>query len=91
MLFRGTYCRVNSEFEICERYGAELASIAALDRCYYVTPCPTRLERAMYARRQVQLAEARVRFYAELAACRLQHLLHPCPSILLQSPIRRRN
>lgn len=50
------------------RYEAELAAIAALDRCYYLKSCPTSDERRDYALRQAKLEEMRTRFYSELAS-----------------------
>jgi hypothetical protein len=49
-------------------YEAELAAIAALDRCYYLKSCPTSDERREYALRQAHLEELRSRLYAELAS-----------------------
>ena len=40
---------MHMENVIFKRYEAELASIARLDRCYYLAPCPSRSERAAYA------------------------------------------
>lgn len=63
---------METEAEICRRYEAELSAIAALDRCYYLAPCPTRSDRADYAARQNQLQGIRSRFYAELAHARCE-------------------
>jgi hypothetical protein len=52
---------------VCERYEAELAAIARLDRAYYFNPCPDLTERSAYAARQAELEEIRSRLYAELA------------------------
>lgn len=60
-----------SENQIFERFAAELAQIAALDRRYYSNSYPTALDRAAYAARQDQLEYTRSRFYAELRALRL--------------------
>jgi hypothetical protein len=57
---------VETERQICERFEAELATIAAIDRRYYSNPSPTVIERADYAVRQLHLESARSRFYAEL-------------------------
>lgn len=68
-----TYSRLlpmGTEDQICERYEAELAIIAALDRHYYLTSSATLAQRSDYAARQDQLEEIRRRFYAELKACR---------------------
>lgn len=78
---------METEDQICTRYGAELASIAALDRRYYLKPSPTSSDRREYAARQDQLADVRSRFYAELTACRLDRLLRvrrfgPCRSFV---------
>jgi len=51
-------------------YEAELSAIAALDRCYYLKPCPTSDERRDYALRQAKLEEMRTRFYSELGSAR---------------------
>lgn len=59
---------METEAQICRRYEAELASIAALDHHYYLNPCPTRSDRADYAARQDQLQSIRSRFYGELAS-----------------------
>ena len=47
-------------------YAAELAEIAALDRSYYLNPCPTRTDRSNYAARQAHLEELRFQFYAKI-------------------------
>ncbi len=56
--------------DLCARFEAELAAIAALDRRYYVNPSPSLAERRAYAARKVELEEMRFRFYVEFAACR---------------------
>lgn len=58
------------EDQICKRYEAEFAAIAALDRRYYVNPSASVAERREYAERQLQLEEMRLRLYAEVAVCR---------------------
>ena len=65
---------METESQLCARYEAELASIAAVDRRYYLSPCPTLAERQDYAARQLQLEEIRSCFYVDLNACRLNHL-----------------
>ena len=67
MLTFSIFLPVDAEDKICSRYGVQLAAITALDRSYYLNPCPTRNERANYALRQAQLEELRFRFYAEHA------------------------
>ena len=59
------------EDEICRRYEAKLASIAVLDRAYYLKRNPTLAERAEYAERLEELESIRDRFYAEWDAMRL--------------------
>ena len=59
---------METEEQICRRFEAELAAIAALDRHHYINPSPSIAERADYAARQVQLESMRSRFYAELGA-----------------------
>ena len=61
---------METEDQICNRYEADFAVIAALDRRYYLTPSASVAERRAYAARQLQLEEMRSRLYAELAACR---------------------
>jgi len=56
--------------QICRRYAAEFAAIAALDRRYYLNRSASVTERLDYAARQVQLEEMRLRLYEELAICR---------------------
>lgn len=70
---------METEYEICNRYEAEFATIAALDRLYYLTPSASAADRRDYAARQLRLEELRSRLYAELTAlrqCRLQGLNH---------------
>lgn len=57
---------METEDQICRRYEAELARIAALDHAYYRRPCPTLAERRDYAARQAQREEVRSRLYGEL-------------------------
>jgi hypothetical protein len=57
---------METEGQICRRYEAELARIAALDDAYYRRPCPTLAERRKYAARQAQREEIRSRMYVEL-------------------------
>ena len=70
---------------IFQRYEAELASIARLDRCYYLASCPSRSERAAYAARQAQLEDTRTRLYAELAALKQFGQFRRCRSVIRQS------
>ena len=77
---------METEHEICSRYEAEFAAIAALDRRYYLTPSASIEDRRQYAARQVQLEQLRSRFYAELTALRqrrLQRLSH-CRSFVFR-------
>ena len=80
---------METEDQLYARYEAELALIAAVDRCYYLSPCPTLAERRNYAARQVQLEELRVRFYIDLNTCRLKHLymrqFRRCRSVIRRS------
>jgi hypothetical protein len=57
---------METEAQICRRYEAELARIAALDNVYYRSPCPSLAERRDYAARQAQIEEIRSRLYLEL-------------------------
>ena len=59
---------METEAQICRHYESEFARIAALDRRYYLIPCPSLADRADYAARQAQLENTRSLFYAELAA-----------------------
>ena len=61
---------METEDQICKRYEAEFAAIAALDRRYYVNPSASVAKRREYAERQLQLEEMRLRLYAEVAVCR---------------------
>lgn len=74
---------------ICNRYAAELAAIEVLDRRYYLTPDPTRADRAAYARRQATLDYMRFRFYAELARLEQHDCTRPqrCRSSIRRSPL----
>jgi hypothetical protein len=65
---------METEYEICNRYEAEFAAIAALDRRYYLTRSASLEDRRQYAARQVQLEELRSRFYAELTALKQRRL-----------------
>ena len=65
------------ESEICRRYAAELAAIAALDRGYYLNATPTRADRAGYVRRQAHMERVRARFYAELSTVRYSETTKP--------------
>ncbi len=65
------------ESEICRRYAAELAEIAALDRGYYLNEMPTPADRAGYVRRQAQLERVRLRFYGELSMARHSEPMKP--------------
>jgi hypothetical protein len=67
---------METEREICKRYEAEFAAIAALDRRYYLTPSASLDERREYAARKAQLEKMRSRFYAELAMCREPGVSH---------------
>jgi len=55
---------VETEEQICRRYEAALAAIAAVDRRYYVNPSPSLADRADYAARQTQLENTRSMLYA---------------------------
>jgi len=61
---------METEDKLSARYEAELAAIAAIDRRYYLNPCPSRAEHSDYAARQDRLEESRSRLYAELASLR---------------------
>ena len=61
---------MENEDQICKRYEAEFAAIAALDRLYYLIPSATIDERREYAARQARLEEMRSRFYSEIATRR---------------------
>jgi hypothetical protein len=83
---------MENEGEICRRYEAELAAIAALDRRYYVNPSPSLADRAHYATRQSQLENTRSMLYAELNAFRQNSLSLPsrCRSVIQRSHVQRR-
>jgi len=51
--------------DIYMRYAAELETIAALDREYYLNPLPNLAERAEYYKRQEYLEQIRQRLYSE--------------------------
>lgn len=61
---------METEHQLCIQFEAEFASIAALDRVYYLSPCPTLDERRSYAARQDYREELRSQLYAELAVLR---------------------
>lgn len=61
---------METEGQLCARYQKQMAAIAALDRRYYLNPCPTIAERRNYATRQAQLEAIRSLLYADLAALR---------------------
>jgi len=61
---------METEDQICKRYEAEFAEIAARDRRYYLLSSASVDERRDYAARKVQLQKLRLRLYAELAVCR---------------------
>ena len=73
---------METEHQLCQRYEAELASIAALDYLYYRNPSPTLPERRDYAARQAQIEELRSRFYTEF------QVLHELSVIPLQRRCR---
>ena len=60
---------MENEHQLCVRFEAELATIAALDRAYYLNPFPTLAERRNYAARKIQIEEVRSRFYREFEMC----------------------
>jgi len=66
-----------TEIEICTRYEAELAAIAALDRAYYLNATPTAADHADYCRRQDHLEQVRAQVYAELSAVRHAEIPKP--------------
>jgi hypothetical protein len=75
---------METEDDICKRYEAEFAAIAAVDRRYYLIPSVSVDERREYAARKDRLEELRSQFYAELAKCRERALRHvrPCRSFI---------
>ena len=76
---------METDDELCAKFEAELASIAALDQLYYTNPSPTLAERREYAAREVQLEEMRSRFYEEFRSCRqvaVSHFRRRCRSII---------
>lgn len=77
-----------TEDEILERFEAELAGIATIDRRYYLNPSTTPLDRAAYAVRQAHLEEIRSRFYAELSALKQSRQFRHCRSVIRQSRSR---
>ncbi len=80
---------METEDQICKRYEAELAAIAALDRRYYLTPCASVEERRDYAARQARREEMRSRLYSELAACRVEQFAQARKFRRCRSIIRR--
>lgn len=78
---------MQTEHEICVRYEAEFAAIAAFDRRYYVIPSASVEERREYAARQARLEQMRSRLYLELAECREQGMRHfpRCRSFIRRS------
>jgi hypothetical protein len=64
---------MGTEDQICRHYESELARIAALDRRYYLVPCPSLADRAEYAARQAELEQIRARFCPKNASLR-QHV-----------------
>lgn len=77
------------EEQVCKRFEAELAAIAALDRLYYLNPRLTLAERSDYAARQVQLEEMRSRFYAEFRISQeasVSSFHRHCRSIIRRTP-----
>ena len=82
---------METEEQICRRYEAQLAAIAALDRRYYANGSPSLADRADYAARQTQLENTRSMLYAELIAFRQNRLRQPirCRCIIrFQRPLR---
>lgn len=67
---------METEDQICRRYEAAFAAIAALDRRYYQASSASLQDRRQYAERQAKIEELRSRFYAELAMCR-ERRVHP--------------
>ena len=76
---------MDNKLRLCERYEAKFAAIAAIDRRYYLNPCPNRQERSEYAARQEQLQDLRLRFYAELAFVRTVRQRDRCRFFLRRS------
>lgn len=76
---------METEDRILARFEAELATIAALDRLYYLNLCPSADDRREYAARQIKLEGTRFRFYAELAYIRRCRQLRRCRSIIHRS------
>lgn len=69
---------METEHEICKRYEAQFAEIAALDRRYYLMSSASVNERREYVARKAQLEEMRSQFYTELAMCRESGVRHFC-------------
>lgn len=80
--------RMETEDEICTRYEAELAAIAALDRRYYLNRSAGVADRAAYAARQARLEHVRLRLYAELDALRSHKQFRRCRTVIRQSHIQ---
>lgn len=85
LLLYSSVTAMKNEDQICRQYEAELASIAILDRSYYLNPHPSRTERSDYAARQERLEEIRLRLYAELASLRYVRQFRRCRSIIRRS------
>lgn len=79
---------METEDEICTRYEAALAAIAAHDLRYYLIPSASLEERREYAARKAQVEEMRSRFYAEITICRERGMRHfrRCRSFIRRSP-----
>jgi len=73
---------MDTEEQLCNRYGAAFGAIAALDRRYYLNPAPTLANRAAYAARQAQLEYLRSRFYGALAELRQFKQFRRCRSVI---------
>jgi hypothetical protein len=67
---KGSY---TSQPDIYMRYAAELETIAALDREYYLNPSPNLAERAEYYKRQEYLEQTRQRLYSESSVTQHRH------------------
>lgn len=82
---------MDTEEDICKRYETELATIARLDRRYYLNPCPSLAERRDYAAREAQREAIRRRLYADLAAVRTHDpRQHRCCRSIVQKRKPRR-
>lgn len=69
---------MDGEEQIVQRYEPQLATIASLDRAYYLNPLPTLAERSEYASRQEQLEIIRSLLYAEFASFHERRRLRRC-------------